>query len=115
INIGSFTYDPGDLAGATSVPTVKVGHTITFINRDAPASGFGTWHTITTCKLPCNLSTGIAYPLANAAVQLPSGQLGTDRPPTAGTVQWTTPANLAPGTYVFFCRVHPFMRGAFRV
>jgi plastocyanin len=115
INIGSFTYDPGDLDHATAVPTVKVGHTITFINHDAPASGAGTWHTITTCKLPCNLSTGIAYPVANAAVQLDSGQLGNNGQPTAGTIQWTTPANLKPGTYVYFCRVHPFMRGAFRV
>jgi len=23
--------------------------------------------------------------------------------------------NLPPGTYTYFCRVHPFMRGAFRV
>ena len=26
-----------------------------------------------------------------------------------------TPANLAPGTYAYFCRIQPFMRGAFRV
>jgi plastocyanin len=115
INIGSFTYSPGDLDHASSVPTVKAGHTITFINQDAPASGYGTWHTITTCKLPCNLSTGIAYPVANAARELDSGQLGNDGQPTAGTTQWTTPADLTPGTYVYFCRVHPFMRGAFRV
>ena len=25
------------------------------------------------------------------------------------------PTNLGPGTYTYFCRVHPFMRGAFRV
>ena len=25
------------------------------------------------------------------------------------------PSNLGPGTYTYFCRVHPFMRGAFRV
>jgi plastocyanin len=115
INIGSFDYVPGDLDHATSVPTVKAGNSITFVNRDAPASGYGIWHTITTCKLPCNLSTGIAYPVANAAVQLDSGQLGNDGLPTSGTLQWTTPSDLAPGTYVFFCRVHPFMRGAFRV
>jgi plastocyanin len=27
----------------------------------------------------------------------------------------TTPTNLPTGTYAFFCRVHPFMRGSFRV
>ena len=25
------------------------------------------------------------------------------------------PTNLSPGTYTYFCRIHPFMRGAFRV
>jgi plastocyanin len=28
---------------------------------------------------------------------------------------WKTPKNLKVGTYAYFCRVHPFMRGAFRV
>jgi TonB-dependent receptor len=28
---------------------------------------------------------------------------------------WRTPTNLRRGTYTYFCRVHPFMRGAFRV
>jgi hypothetical protein len=28
---------------------------------------------------------------------------------------WETPPDLGPGTYSYFCRVHPFMRGAFRV
>jgi hypothetical protein len=32
-----------------------------------------------------------------------------------GTTVWRTPRDLAPGTYTYFCRVHPFMRGAFRV
>jgi hypothetical protein len=32
-----------------------------------------------------------------------------------GTVTWKTPKNLAPGTYTYFCRIHPFMRGTFRV
>jgi hypothetical protein len=30
-------------------------------------------------------------------------------------VSWSTLAHLAPGTYAYFCRVQPFMRGAFRV
>ena len=45
-----------------------------------------------------------------------SGELGTGgarRPPA--DVTWTTPADLPPGTYTYFCRIHPFMRGAFRV
>ena len=32
-----------------------------------------------------------------------------------GSATWKTPKNLSPGTYTYFCRVHPFMRGAFRV
>ncbi|HEU4976930.1 MAG TPA: hypothetical protein VFT50_17705 [Baekduia sp.] len=32
-----------------------------------------------------------------------------------GTTTWKTPRNLTPGTYTYFCRIHPFMRGAFRV
>ena len=32
-----------------------------------------------------------------------------------GTVVYRTPSNLSPGLYTYFCRIHPFMRGAFRV
>lgn len=32
-----------------------------------------------------------------------------------GTTTWRTPKTLRPGTYTYFCRIHPFMRGAFRV
>jgi hypothetical protein len=32
-----------------------------------------------------------------------------------GTQVYKTPKNLKPGTYSYFCRIHPFMRGAFRV
>lgn len=32
-----------------------------------------------------------------------------------GTTEWKTPKTLGPGTYTYFCRVHPFMRGAFKV
>ncbi|MEI7560540.1 MAG: hypothetical protein WCJ63_08105, partial [Actinomycetes bacterium] len=63
---------------------------------------------------PCNKETGIAYPRANGAVEFDSGNLGFG----AGTAQrqsWTIPNNLNTGTYSYFCRVHPYMRGAFRV
>ena len=32
-----------------------------------------------------------------------------------GSTTWKTPRNLTPGTYTYFCRIHPFMRGSFRV
>ena len=75
----------------------------------------GVWHTITACAAPCNASTGVAYPLADAAIPFDSGQLGVAGPPTAGRVTWTTSADLPAGTYTYFCRIHPAMRGAFRI
>lgn len=115
VNIDQYEYTPTDLDLATAVQTVKAGQTITFNNIDAPVSGYGTWHSITACALPCNQTTGVAYPLADGPIEFDSGQLGNDGQPTAGRLSWTTPADLPPGTYSFFCRVHPFMRGVFRV
>jgi hypothetical protein len=34
-----------------------------------------TFHTITSCRAPCNLSTGDAYPVPNGRVTFDSGQL----------------------------------------
>jgi plastocyanin len=44
-----------------------------------------------------------------------SGQLGNAGQPTAGRVTWSTPTDLPAGTYTYFCRIHPFMRGGFEV
>jgi plastocyanin len=115
IPIASWIYAQGDLhVGQNVVPTVKPGQTITFDNLDAPLDN-GQWHTITSCKAPCNRGTGIAYPLADGPVIFDSGQLGTAGVPTANRNTWTTPADLPTGTYTYFCRIHPKMRGAFRV
>jgi len=114
IDISNFTYSAGDMSIATSVPTIKVGQSITFDNLDAPLDN-GIWHTITSCQAPCDGYTGIAYPLANGPIQFDSGELGTAGPPSSGSATWSTPTNLPPGTYTYFCRIHPFMRGAFRV
>lgn len=115
IPIENFVYARGDLTVANSVPTVVQGSTITFDNTiDAP-KGNGTWHTITACKAPCNRGTGVAYPLADGDVSFDSGQLGVAGPPTANRLTWATPADLPTGTYTYFCRIHPSMRGAFRV
>ena len=35
--------------------------------------------------------------------------------PASGTDTWKTPSDLPAGTYTYFCRIHPFMRGSFRV
>jgi plastocyanin len=113
IGIGSFEYGAGDLGAKGKVPTVTEGQQITFDNFDAGDQNV--WHSITACKSPCTGSTGVAYPLADADVQFDSGQLGAAGAPTSGSTTWSTPADLTPGTYTYFCRVHPFMRGAFRV
>ena len=114
IGIGAFIYGQGDMLRADAIPTVAPGGAITFENQDAPL-GNGEWHTITACKAPCNQATGIAYPLADADIAFDSGQLGAAGPPTAGRVTWTTPVDLPAGTYTYFCRIHPVMRGAFRI
>jgi hypothetical protein len=114
IDISDFIYAQGDMLRADPIPTVQAGGTITYNNVDAPL-GNGEWHTITACKAPCTGATGIAYPLADADISFDSGQLGDAGPPTAGRVTWSTPADLPPGTYTYFCRIHPVMRGAFRI
>ena len=48
---------------------VPQGTALRFRNLDVPIGyGYGIWHSITTCKLPCNKSTGIAYPVADGPV-----------------------------------------------
>ena len=114
VDIGGFLYDQGDMSQKGPVPTVRQGQSLTFLNTEAD-QGNGIWHTITACKEPCNQETGIAYPLADGSIDFDSGQLGTSGPPTAGRDDWKTPTDLPVGTYTYFCRVHPFMRGAFTV
>jgi len=114
VSIFSFIYGQGDLLNSADVPTVAPGGSITFDNADAPL-GNGEWHTITACRAPCTASTGIAYPLADSDVIFDSGQLGKGGPPTANRTTWSTPSDLKAGTYTYFCRIHPFMRGAFAI
>jgi plastocyanin len=117
IDLVHYSYGYGDLNSGGPVPVVPRGQSITYVNRDA-APSVNTFHTLTGCKPPCNRSTGIAYPIANGPVDLDSGQLGFNNAfgaPAADRDTWSTPTNLEPGTYTFFCRVHPFMRGSFRV
>jgi plastocyanin len=116
IPIEDFAYQYGDLSeGETEVPTVPQGQSIEFDNTYDNERANGIWHTITACLAPCSGATGISYPLANSPTVFDSGELGTGGEPTANRVTWSTPDNLDPGTYTYFCRIHPFMRGAFRV
>jgi plastocyanin len=121
VTIKGYQFRPGDLGllfnKGTRVPVVPRGRSLTFVNQDDTSYE---WHSITTCLAPCNRQTGISYPLANglAGTQFDSGQLGfgpAGQSPAANRATWKTPANLSAGTYTYFCRIHPFMRGAFRV
>jgi len=132
ILIAGFKYLPGDFNASGSercIPTISRGQSITFVNEDAnPLGVFGNllspspfylqsiFHTVTSCANPCNLNYGISYPIANAVagVAFDSGQLGVGTP-GVGRLAWRTPTNLPPGTYTFFCRIHPWMRGVFRI
>lgn len=117
LSIDGFSYQQGDLrrqGDAQRPPTVKQGQSLRFElgNGDARQE---IWHSLSSCKAPCNRSTGIAYPIPDGKFFFDSGQLGTVRPPTVGRKFWDTPKALPKGTYTYFCRIHPFMRGAFRV
>jgi hypothetical protein len=159
VTIKNFAYSPGDLTlpGRRGLPpSVAQGRQLTFVNQDEPLTV--RFHTITTCKAPCNRTGGIRYPLAGGRGRFDSGELGfgatistlglygngdatapfspvVDTPAPEercatggpqglvrfvgssciGTSTWKTPKNLDPGTYTYFCRIHPFMRGAFNV
>ena len=115
VNILGFNYRLGDLRlpGQGGLPPVITGNNqLTFVNQDDPKR---IYHSITSCKAPCNRETGIAYPVADGTVSFESGTLGTSRPITTGALTFKTPPGLKSGTYTYFCRIHPFMRGAFRV
>ena len=129
VQISEFQYNPGDFTSSgmnRCIPTATQGHSITFVNDDAsplapgnplsPTKAYldSVFHTVTACQNPCSLNTGISYPLANGTGAYDSGQLGLGTPAT-GKLSWSTPAGLKPGTYTFFCRIHPFMRGVFRI
>jgi plastocyanin len=128
ITIGDFLYAPGDLSQVqtTGIPTVKLGSNLTFTNAD---SALDVYHTITTCRFPCLGATGSAFPLADGQtstgrqIDLDSSELGYGIPTISGVkneAQWSIPITqdqgYQPGEVVtYFCRIHPSMRGAFKV
>ena len=78
------------------------------------------WHSVTSCRAPCNRGSGIGYPLAQGPIKFDSGQLGygtglSTGVTTGSNVYTTPPLTKAGKTYTYFCRIHPFMRGSVRV
>lgn len=114
VGILGFLYLPGQ--GGGSIPEVRRGEPLRFYNFDALAQIF---HTVTACAVPCNGPTGISYPLADGSHDFDSLELGLGLPgftAAANRLDFTIDtADLPPAEYTYFCRIHPFMRGAFAV
>jgi plastocyanin len=120
---GGYTASPGFSSAPMRPPVIEPGDTVTFTSLDASPTMPQTeqaWHTVTSCKPPCNRGGGIGYPLADGPIKFDSGQLGFGKgissEVTTGSNVYTTPPLTKPGrTYTYFCRIHPFMRGSIRV
>jgi hypothetical protein len=128
VGIADFIYAPGDLStrGSMGIPSVKLGSKLRFTNIDA---GLDIYHTITSCRFPCLGQTGAAFPLADGRtsakrrVDFDSSEVGFGPPeigPAKQAIDWSLDVSkdegYKPGEVVtYFCRIHPFMRGAFEV
>lgn len=123
---GSWGYQASDFF-RQEVVAIRQGERPTFELADSDKDE-EIWHSITSCKAPCNRSTGISYPIPDGRFRFDSGQLSTFRGspgasptrPTNGGVgreSWDTldTEKMDPDTYTFFCRIHPSMRGALRI
>ena len=114
VNIANFQYYPGDMAlsGEMGAPVrVKRGTALKFVNEDIAAN---IRHSVSTCVWPCNGPYVSNYPFHDGVYE--SGTLGYD-PIDGGSPNpiAETPKDLPVGKYAYFCRIHPWMRGAFEV
>jgi hypothetical protein len=123
VSINNYTYGATDLTqlNRRGVPRVSFGGKLVFSNDESDST---LWHTVTTCKAPCTGVTGISYPLADGRPSLDSLNLGfspqsPETEPAANIKSFTIRPKKdglkVNKTYTYFCRVHPFMRGAFKV
>lgn len=92
---GPFPFDSGELGFGPTIGEALVGA--------GGASG----------TVPLTAAVDVPAPKERCA-DVP-GLAGALAGGCVGTTTFRTPRNLPPGTYAYFCRVHPFMRGAFRV
>jgi len=120
VQIAGMEYLPGNagLSGEPGgPPVVNRGDTLTFVNEDYAESLMR--HTVSACNAPCNGDGMMTnYPFLNG--QFESGVLGymwEDAYVSTQTLpEWSLDTSaMRPGYYTFFCRIHPFMRGAFYV
>ena len=114
VTIANFLYYPGDrsLSGLDGgAVQVKKGTSLTFVNAD---EALNIRHSVTTCAWPCNGKYVANYPFADG--RWDSGTLGYDAidggTPEPGLQDAGRPAGRQ---YAYFCRIHPWMRGAFEV
>lgn len=131
IHVAAFTYIPGDLnvrpGGVPTIPAVKQGSTITFVNDD---TALNIRHTFTSCRWPCVGEYVSNFPLPNGGpLAFDTGKIGNidyidgglqierivrgQETDTLPFYEFT--ADLPLGRYSYFCRIHPFMQGAFQV
>ena len=130
LEIDGFGYDMGGYSAFRGFPSSRMrppvvapGSAVTFTNLEALPSMSDSdqvWHSVTSCRAPCNRGSGIGYPLAQGPIKFDSGQLGfgtgLNAQVTTGSNVYTTPPLTKAGkTYTYFCRIHPFMRGSIRV
>ena len=114
IPIDNFVYARGDLTVADSVPTVSPGQAITFDNtstRRSPTAS-GTRSPLAGAVRPLDRHR---VPARRRDVTFDSGELGIAGPPDGRPADVGHADRPGPGTYTYFCRIHPSMRGAFRV
>ncbi|MBI5103788.1 MAG: PQQ-binding-like beta-propeller repeat protein [Solirubrobacterales bacterium] len=115
VTIANFSYVPGNRTAGSSDPgeiaVVPRGTSLTFVNADQAA---GIRHSVTTCPWPCNGQYVGNYPQPDGRWH--SGTMGHD-PIDGGSTNPVaqTPKDLPPGKYAYFCVIHPWMRGAFKV
>ena len=76
--IADYFYNGADfrLPGALGrPPVVNQGQSFTFKLSEFDIQN-EVWHSLTSCKAPCNKSTGISYPIPDGEFQFESGQMG---------------------------------------
>lgn len=135
IHMGGFSFGQADFSviPTVGVPTVPLGRSVTFVNADTADY---MWHTVTRCANPCSGTTSASYPVPDGAYDdlvastgKSQDQLIAERGPDdmdfdSGVIGIGSGANnklewrftpTRTGTYTFFCRIHPSMRGAIRV